>query len=645
MEGKPEKPGETGFYLGLVVRSIFDGAVHCGLPISLVQRDVIHVTRRVESEGLEFLTKTLPSLGKRLDKTLGSGISLSEGWDLPFSLSSKEPHCPRFLGAFWKLIFRPRAQAVLQESIPQNCFCSTDQPDRLAIAAVRAVRQICYLLYKLEGAHSLESEKEVLDSFVAVDSFLPSEGDEIPLSHTSILALENAKILVQKALGDLDLSDITPGHGPGAVATGEAPWEKMIFRRYFRELDEMYPYSDYFFYSYTHLCDELGSLEQLEESESVAKVALVPKDSRGPRLISMEPLENQWIQQGQFAKLVERIESTGAITCGLVNFTDQEINRELARDASMFPETYDTLDMKEASDRVSMWLVAQLFPPHVLKYLRASRSKKTQLPDGRCITLRKFAPMGSACCFPVEALTFWALAVGTLLAHTPGWTRSWILPRVYVYGDDMIVPHGTYQTLAPVFNELFLKFNEDKCCRGGLFRESCGMDAFYGEDVSPARLETRWNTKLSPAAALSYAAFYNNCRDRGLEETGMLILEFLQSQRFGSVTPTNKIVGRLPYTYYVDVSTEELHDMLRSTFKVRYNTHLQREEVLIMVPLPRIRKYGEPGWLEMLRLCRKGRTVSPYSLAKAQPTEPCRYAVPHRIKMRRRWVALDMLSA
>jgi hypothetical protein len=140
-----------------------------------------------------------------------------------------------------------------------------------------------------------------------------------------------------------------------------------------------------------------------------------------------------------------------SLTSGLVNFTDQGINRYQAYRGSITRES-STLDLKDASDRVSLALVENLFPNNWVEALKACRSAMTELPNGDIVTLSKHAPMGSALCFPVMALCIWAILTATAnMAQTAHAVKvsgrlsesrkrfNWAEP-VYVYGDDIICP-------------------------------------------------------------------------------------------------------------------------------------------------------------------------------------------------------------
>jgi hypothetical protein len=251
--------------------------------------------------------------------------------------------------------------------------------------------------YKLELPYEEAVVQNTISSFVVVNREVGFSADS--LDDTASIIGAAARSILRRVTHDLDLVGINPRHGPGVVSTGQDPSEKPFFRRRLTKLEKKYPFIEYFHYSRSHTWDRIDQLEALESVEyGQAKLVPVPKDSRGPRLISAEPIENQWIQQGQMSNLVRHLE-TNEFTKGRINFRDQTVNRDLALQASSDGKLV-TLDMKEASDRVSRDLVQYLFHDHLFEYLDASRSPCTLLPDGTSETLNMFAPMGSAISFP-----------------------------------------------------------------------------------------------------------------------------------------------------------------------------------------------------------------------------------------------------
>jgi hypothetical protein len=381
---QPEKPEIAMRYAELLVRILRDTAVSLGFGPTVLQRDEVSVVRRVDSEGMSFITEDLPTLGKAFDKALAQDtiIVVPPCFKATRYGSIK---IPVFLGTLWKLVFRPDGKIKEND---EDCadkrayrrlgVYPDNPPSIVQVTAVRAIRQICYLGYKLEYPFDRGDQLMKIMDFKSIDHSLPECGEQVDLSYRTRMAIENANALVAFTLRGLNPERIVPRHGPGAVATGEKPWEKFRFQRFYPKLDRIFNYSEYFYFNMGHLCDELDSLMAMGDiPEATSKIVLVPKDSRGPRLISMEPLELQWIQQGLAREIIKFIENSRSITAGYVNFTDQDVNRDLALDASARRGDYSefiTLDLKDASDRVSLWLVKKLFPDHLYACLCACRS-------------------------------------------------------------------------------------------------------------------------------------------------------------------------------------------------------------------------------------------------------------------------------
>lgn len=403
--------------------------------------------------------------------------------------------------------------------------------------------------------------------------------------------LQVAKALLRRVLCNFDPWDIVPRHGPGAVSTGEKQWEKMEFKRFFAQLDSVFSYADYFFVGTSHIVDEYATLQGLQDGlVPQAKVCLVPKDSRGPRLISCEPLEIQWIQQGLHRSLVSHIEHH-PLTRGSVWFTDQTPNREAARKGSISGELA-TLDLKEASDRVSLALVKELFPEHLIPALMASRSEATRLPDGRLLKLKKFAPMGSALCFPVMALTIWAIIAARFIRRY-GYTPSRVGDSILVFGDDVIVPTAQAADAIDALESVGLLVNRSKSFLTGHFKESCGLDAFYGEEVQPVRIKTVWTSYRSASSYASWIEYSNALFRRGYVRTARLIADWI-IETYGPVRTCKE--GNLGYPAFAfDTYASHLVEH-------RWNAELQRHQWRVWVIKPkRIRRGNYNGWSELLR--------------------------------------------
>lgn len=507
-------------------------------------RDFHTISKRYEEEGVQFLTVALPTLGKAIYRSFESKALLAP---LGFKKQRKSA-LPLLLRGLWNSVYDSDG------SLKQD-FDSSSLVDLI---------QVSFLFYKLELPSDPRREKKVIQNFIDTEKEL--SGLRI-LNDDPILFM--AQDMIGKHFAELDLTNLKPKHGPGCVATGEKFELKWQFKRKYLDIHRVFPYYEYFVPSRNALLDSIPAYKKLENQVSgVAKVCLVPKDSRGPRLISMEPLEYQFIQQSLKGALYDFIERKCPFTRGYVNFTDQGINRQLAYKNSLSRE-YATLDMKDASDRVSLQLVEILFAkaPDLLKALKATRTKSTCLPDGRVLPLAKFAPMGSALCFPVEALVFYTLAKAIM-------KQERIYGDVYVYGDDLIVPRKLAAFLFELFPNYGLKFNEDKCFINGYFRESCGLDAYKGIICTPIRMRHLVpKTTKNASAVVSAVELSNLLYQKGYWKTAAY-LQGLIPLRKVPVTP----VGSEGFSFLSYGSFSVTTGDLKGLGTGRWNREYQRQE-------------------------------------------------------------------
>lgn len=174
-------------------------------------------------------------------------------------------------------------------------------------------------------------------------------------------------------------------------------------------------------------------------------------------------------------------------TTGRVNFTDQTVNRSLVERHSV-DRGYSTLDLKDASDMVPNSVIMACLPERLGAYVSACRSAWTLSPKGdRVRKLNKFAPMGSALCFPVMAayLYFGVTAFVSMELDIP----EGDLRPIYVYGDDLVVPTEYAHLVVSAIQALGLIVNKDKSFIDSRFLESCGMDCLDGVCVTPFRIK------------------------------------------------------------------------------------------------------------------------------------------------------------
>lgn len=612
-----------------------------------VSRDLLEITRRTNHEGISFLTKTLPSLGKAIDRSLSLGVKLQfQGFK-----KAKGTQLPAFGRTLFSLLFTIEGlplQAKLGESlqtkrsepaIGQVAGKTGDDSRETSVMALKALRQICYLVYKLNIPYHEKQTNKVLTDFTETDknlSLIPY-GKRKGFSGDDSQVLDTAKRLISRILCNADPCAGIPRHGPGATATGEQSPGKHVFGRLISRLDRVYKIDHWFYLNASHLSHEFDKLQSLKTVKTGhAKVVLVPKDSRGPRLISMEPLENQWIQQAQMSVLVQTLEAH-PLTRGRINFRDQSINGKLALEGSLPPYRWATLDMKEASDRVSLRLVHSLFPKRWFEALYASRSSHTTLPNGTKIRLKKFAPMGSAVCFPVEALVFWALGVSTLIHHKQKKLRE-ASANLFVYGDDIVTCTEDHGIVCQQLERFDLLVNKDKCCVAGPFKESCGVDAFHGIPVTPLRLRQPWSSSRQSSTLLSWVAFSNAAWERGMYETARTVEERIQILWKRSI-PT--ISSKDPAVCCFIRPQLDTRPQTQPNVKFRYNKRLHRREVqgIALKPTSVLTKVtGYPLLLRYLTAL-ENRTPTIYGgLPMNGPSvETGYFAIAHREKPTRAW--------
>lgn len=468
----------------LMIGLLTDIKIH--YPTINFEKDIAYVQRCSRERGWPFLTVNLPLLSKTLDRSLVEGKWLGA----PQFGSSGTSVLPRFLGKLFRLIFSQDG-AILPAP---------------HIGAIRDIRAIGYLFYKYELPYSSSLEEEAVESFIRVDEQLPTS---IPESVKPLVTY--ARALLARLLTDLDPLDLIPSHSNGAVQEGLKNHEKMTGLSGRPKHEELMPYYDI---NAAHWLDfsTRGRKEHFETANT-ARLVMIPKDSRGPRLICVEPVTQQYLQQGLKDLLYDHIESH-PLTRGHVNFRDQTINGRLAILGSRLERDTVTLDMKEASDRVTWELVQEIFPPAWRRALDATRTSFVSCPNGRTILLRKFAPMGSALCFPIESLVHWSIGMATLVAGY-GLAERNALRSIFVYGDDIILRGVPFKAFLRVFPLLGMKFNELKCCTSGKFRESCGTDAFFGEDVTPLKIKKVIPSNAKDPNVVSWTSYADQAYTHG----------------------------------------------------------------------------------------------------------------------------------
>jgi hypothetical protein len=402
--------------------------------------------------------------------------------------------------------------------------------------------------------------------------------------------------------GPINEMELMPRHGPGVVADLPKGVSKYTFPTWPAKLEAIFPISEFGYANLTAYEEDLlakGDSYGSKTHEAPSKLIAVPKTQKGPRLIAAEPTAHQWMQQALMRKLDGMIRSSVLGNC--VDISNQELSKDDALQASRSGQRA-TIDLSSASDRLSCCLIERVFRSHrdLLNCFHAARTRwlvnriDKKLP--KYVVLRKFAPMGSSLTFPVQSMVY-ALAAITAVIYGRGWSvdkRSLTTASrmVRVYGDDIIVPVDVCGILTDLLTEVGLQVNQAKTFSVGNFRESCGMDAFKGVDVTPAYvLEVCDETR--PASVVSTVASSNNFFRKGLWRTASWLQSTVPSKFQRGIRVVSAESGAFGWVSYCG--------SVSAGHKSRWNNDLQRWEIRVLVPRVRVERRPIEGWQSLLQ--------------------------------------------
>jgi len=488
---------------------------------------------------------------------------------------------------------------------------------------LRALRQLLVFCYKAELEPTSEQREVATEQFLETDLAIDVwdqhfEGYTLKLVPNSFLFRE-ARQLISRVIHKADWSEITPSHGPGAVFPPRLPREKSRFTSVYTSIQQVYPYDQYFCGIPSFWWDVMVANDnKMQELNSiVCNLVMVPKDSRGPRLICVHPCESIWIQQG-LRQVLESSISKDPLTSKAINLRNQSINGQKALESSS-DRRFVTLDLKEASDRISLKLVQYLFGS-ASAFFESCRATDVVLPDGRVHRLRKFAPMGNCLTFPVQSLVFWAIVRASIRSHY-GINCS----EIYVFGDDIIYPSKYHLGALLGLITAGVIPNMNKTFRHGFFRESCGVEAFRGVDITPFRMKVAGLKSYSDAVSLCSLA--KRLRIAGYQRCASRIYARVRCA-LGTLHLSNNPDTQGIYEYVL--SSREVFLFEGS---MRFNRDLQRWETRHSLLSPSKDKGKFDDWYHLQdSLIRLG-TLSP-GFYSDRGTE---YTVPYRERLTNGW--------
>jgi len=511
-------------------------------------RDYKTVTERFEHEGMSFLTISLPVFGKSLEKGLADGHI---GHDA-FPGFSRWRGLPRFLGGFLDLVFDRNTGVLL------------DEP---SVDSIYALRQLTLMFGKIELPCSDARNTRAIAKFVECEQEVRRNDRTMSdglLSEFTSMALR----LFGDVLASADLAvyagTLTPKHGSGKTADRLSGNRKFSQTEWTDRLERVFPYGENAIpnWRFNYLLSDVNFLEPGQERP--VKVTLVPKTLKTPRVIAIEPTCMQFMQQAVSERIMQDLESPLS-TIQIIGFTHQEPNQQMACEGSSSGRLA-TIDLSEASDRVSNQHVRALLKhfPHLSEAVDATRSRKADVPGFGVLRLAKFASMGSALCFPVEAMVFATVVLmGIQNALRHRLSKRDILSlegRVRVYGDDIVIPTEFMQSVIDSLESFGLVVNLDKSFGTGKFRESCGKEYYHGTDVSIVRVRAVFPSSLKHAhEMMAVVSLRNRLYEAGLWKTAFWLdagINRLCGGRYPYVSRRSSALGRVSFLGF---DTERLH--------------------------------------------------------------------------------------
>ena len=601
-----------------------------------LSKDYQWIEKLVSTRGISFIMIDMPEAGKIVDQALSSGRLWSELF--PETFGKTRHHRREFLSGMISKVFDEEG-FLLEEVSP---------------TAIRYLRQVLYLAKKVRKECSDAAILAEVEDFQRVDSSLRSaslnwlsdklefpgkplslfddfkrvpdlvsDRDRIP---TRLLScIESTADLVLAKFPLIDWRLLKPKHGPGAVADGGRGIDKYHFPTWSPKMENYFPFN-YFGLPREDLHEP--EVRFPAPTEPPVRLLAVPKTLKGPRMIASEPVCHQYLQLGLMEWFRQYLPAPLRVS---IDFLDQEPSKALCLEAST-TGNLATVDLSAASDRLSCWVVERIFrsQPEILNSLHACRSRwlvnATGIGEPFFMVLKKFAPMGNGTTFPVQSMVYAIIAIACTIYEKGGKVNDRSILRVAqdirVYGDDIILPSHAVPSLVLALDFLSLKVNRMKTHSTGLFRESCGTDAFMGVDVTPLYLR---DLALGKAAD-SIVSWVDVCKNAARK--GFPVLAETMERQI-----PEELRSLLPHSTQ-DLGCLTLWSYFPGTFggKRRYNRKLFRSEVLGLVAVNRDVRRKRETYGNLLQ----------YFVEKPSPETfwESGFVVRKRSLVRKRWVPL-----
>lgn len=573
-------------FLTHIIAGIFQDAINNFQTVSrkLWMRDINTILRLVEHRGISIYTKFLPTLDDIL-------LDVAKGGRASFSGPFGSGHTPKLFRGLWRLVIdddgyiseRADSTAIFfirtfsQFAKKSNITLITNKSDEEKINGYESIEENLYTPSKrwfnddFHGSSVDDFSCRTVIDFGQNDLFNSSDNNisstlrtiqEVGDYFSNILDNSSRWIFSRKLTNSSEFVKRARNepfkHGPGATATTSRYTDKFRIKviqpsmlNYLNSMND-------------NILTDIIEYSNSKVQEQSSKIVLVPKDSRGPRVIAAEPIANQFVQQAGYM-FIKNYVIPNSPAKKSIDFSAQELSRIKALEASV-SGNYATMDLSDASDRLSIYLIERLFSgsQSFLAFLHSVRTKSAQYKGRPFNFLKKFASQGNALTFPLQTLVYYIICCGVILnkynMKFSYYNLCKVSEKVRVFGDDIIIPSDTYREIADILTLFQLKVNEKKSFSTGFFRESCGGDYYKGNDVTPLKIR-RVSYKSSDGQQMLIDVS-NEAFQKGLWATSKAALDFFK----------NRVNGNIPVP--IIAVSDEGHGL--KCYSGRYSRHLNR---------------------------------------------------------------------
>lgn len=178
----------------------------------------------------------------------------------------------------------------------------------------------------------------------------------------------------------------------------------------------------------------------------------IPKNNETRRPINIEPFCNVVVQKQIGADLRKQLKRIFQVDLDTLADTHK---------VRISNSNVATIDLKNASDAISLALCKFLLPPKLFKQLLDARSPYIYEDEQGYHLVNKISAMGNG--FTFELMTL----ILTFVCRE-------LDPTATVFGDDIIIAKDQARALISFLNDMGFVVNESKSFIDGPFRESCG---------------------------------------------------------------------------------------------------------------------------------------------------------------------------